>query len=265
MFTMSVETVLFDVADNVATITMNRPDEANALNVTMAQEFAKLAIRCDEDGDIRAVVLTGAGRFFSAGGDVASFGAAGDDAAALIKEMTMYFHAAISRFNRMDAPFIGAVNGIAAGAGFSFVTACDLVVAAESAVFLSAYTAAALSPDGSSSYFLPRQIGMKRSAELMLTNRRLSAQEALEWGIVNRVVPDGDALEAAQDLARDLAAGPTLAFGAVKHLLHESLTSSLETQMELEARTIADMTRTDDGKEGITAFLNKRKPEFRGR
>jgi len=261
---MTYETVLLDVVDDVATITMNRPNDANALSLTMASELAEIAIRCDEGPDIRAVVLTGAGRFFSAGGDVASLGAAGDGAAALIKEMTMYLHAAVSRFNRMNAPLIGAVNGMAAGAGFSLATACDLVIASDSAVFLSAYTAAALSPDGSSTYFLPRHIGMKRSAELMLTNRRLSAQEALDWGIVNRVVADGEAVEAARALAMDLAVGPTLAYGAVKHLLHESLTASLETQMELEARTIADMTRTADGREGIQAFLEKRAPEFRG-
>ncbi len=261
---MTYETILFDVSDDIATITMNRPDAANALSLTMARELAGIAIQCDERAEIRAVVVTGAGRFFSAGGDVASFGAAGDGAGALIKEMTMYLHAAISRLNRMDAPVIGAINGMAAGAGFSIAASCDIVVAAESAVFLSAYTAAALSPDGSSTYFLPRQIGMKRAAELMLTNRRLSAPEALEWGIVNQVVADGEVLEVAHSLAKELAAGPTLAFGAVKHLLHESMSSSLETQMELEARTIADMTRTDDGKEGIQAFLHKRTPTFRG-
>jgi 2-(1,2-epoxy-1,2-dihydrophenyl)acetyl-CoA isomerase len=261
---MVYETILFDVADSVATITMNRPNEANALNLKMAQELADVAIRCDEDDSIRAVVITGVGRFFSAGGDIASFGVAGDAAPGLIKEMTMYFHSAVSRLNRMNAPVVGAINGVAAGAGFSFAVSCDLIIAAESATFVSAYTAAGLSPDGSSSYFLPRQIGMKRSAELMLLNRRLSAQEALEWGIVTRVVPEGEALEAAQQVARELAAGPTLAYGAVKHLLHETLSSSLETQMELESRMIADMARTDDGKEGITAFLNKRKPEFRG-
>ncbi len=264
MQAMTYETILFDVEDSVGTITMNRPDAANALSLTMAKELATTAVQCDEDADIRAVVLTGAGRFFSAGGDVASFGAAGDGAAALIKEMTMYLHSAISRLNRMDAPVIGAVNGMAAGAGFSIAASCDFVVAAESAVFLSAYTAAALSPDASSTYFLPRQIGIKRTAELMLTNRRLSAHEALEWGIVNQVVADEDVLETAQSLAGSLAKGPTLAFGAVKHLLHASLSSSLETQMELEARTIADMTRTDDGREGIQAFLEKRVPEFRG-
>jgi len=261
---MPDETIIFEVADGVATITMNRPDEANALNLTMAQELARISILCDEDPDIRAVILTGAGRFFSAGGDVASFGAAGDGAAALIKEMTMYLHAAVSRFNRMNAPLVGAVNGMAAGAGFSLASSCDLVVADESAVFLSAYTAAALSPDGSSTYFLPRHIGMKRSAELMLTNRRLSAREALDWGIINQIASDGEALNAALAIAKELAAGPTLAYGAVKHLLHESLSSSLETQMELEARTIADMTRTADGREGIQAFLDKRAPAFRG-
>ncbi len=262
---MAYETVLFDVADSVATIVMNRPEAANALNLTMARELAEIAIRCDEDDDIRAVVITGVGRFFSSGGDIASFGAAGDDAPGLIKEMTMYFHAAVSRFNRMNPPVVGAVNGVAAGAGFSFAMSCDLIVAADSAVFVSAYTAAGLSPDGSASYFLPRQIGMKRFAELMLLNRRLTAQEAHEWGMITRVVPDGEALDAAQDIARQLAAGPTLAYGAVKHLLHETLGSSLETQMELEARTIADMARSADGKEGIEAFLNKRKPEFRGK
>lgn len=261
---MTYETVLFDVTHDVATITMNRPDEANALNLTMAKELAELSIRCDEDPNIRAVVWTGAGKFFSVGGDISSFGAAGDGASALIKEMTMYLHAAISRLSRMNAPLIGAVNGMAAGAGFSMSVACDLVVAAKSATFLSAYTAAGLSPDGSSSYFLPRQIGMKRSAELMLTNRRLSAHEALDWGIVNRVVDDEEVLGTAQALAADLATGPTLAYGAVKHLLHESLTSSLETQMELESRTIAEMSRTRDGREGIKAFLDKRPPTFSG-
>jgi len=265
MHDMTYETVLFETSDAVATITMNRPDEANALNLTMARELAELSILCDEDPGIRAVVIAGTGRFFSAGGDVASFAAAGTGTSALIKEMTMYLHAAISRFSRMNAPLVGAVDGIAAGAGFSIVTACDLVVAAESATFLSAYTAAALSPDGSSSYFLPRQIGMKRSAELMLTNRRLSAREAFAWGIVNRVVEVGDALSAAQALAAELAAGATLAFGAVKHLLHESLTSSLESQMETESRLIAEMSATQDGREGITAFVEKRIPEFKGR
>lgn len=261
---MTYETVLFDVADGVATITMNRPDAANALNLTMAKELGELAIRCDEDPAVRAVVITGAGRFFSAGGDMSGFQEAGDRAGSLIKEMTMHFHAAVSRFNRMDPPVVGAVNGMAAGAGFSFASSCDILIAAESAVFLSAYTASALTPDGSSTYFIPRLVGLRRAMDLMLTNRRLTAAEAMSWGMVSRVVADDEVLPAATELAASLAAGPTRSYGATKRMLHESLSSSLETQMELEARTIADVTRTADAREGITAFLEKRRPHFTG-
>ncbi len=261
---MTYETLVFDVSNAIATITMNRPDAANALNLVMAKELGEVAIICDEDPGIRAVVLTGAGRFFSAGGDISGFKEAGDKVGMLVKDMTMHFHAAVSRFNRMDAPVVGAVNGMAAGAGFSFASSCDILIAAESAVFLSAYTASALTPDGSSTYFVPRLVGLRRAMDLMLTNRRLTATEAMEWGMVSRVVPDDEVLAAATELATRFAAGPTKSFGATKRMLHESLSSSLETQMELESRTIADITRTRDAQEGITAFLEKRKPTFTG-
>ncbi len=262
---MSEDKVLFDVVDGVGAVTLNRPDQANAMDLDVMRSLMEIAIECDENPEIRSVIITGAGKFFSAGGDLASFQEAGDRAGALIKEMTAYYHAALSRFSRMDAPFIAAVNGMAAGAGFSLATACDLVVAAESANFLSAYTAAALSPDGSCTYFVPRLVGLRRAMELMLTNRRLSAAEALEWGLINRVVPDGDLMEDAMKLARQLAAGPTLAYGQVKSLLHSSLAGTLETQMELEARGIAAMTHTQDAREGIAAFTEKRPPAYEGR
>lgn len=261
---MSYDTIIFEVDGGVATVTMNRPDAANGMNRALMKELAEVSIRCDEDRSIRAVVLTGAGRFFSAGGDVKSFATAGDDAGALVKELTMYLHAAIARFSRMDAPVVAAVNGMAAGAGFSLAAACDLAVAAESAVFVSAYTAVALSPDGSSTFFVPRLVGTRRAAELMLTNRRLTAAEALDWGLINEVVPDGEVLVRAGEVAAALATGPTVAFGTVKRLLQASASSSLETQMELEARAIADMTRTRDGREGVTAFVEKRPPGFAG-
>ena len=261
---MAYEAVIFTVDDAVATITMNRPEVANALSLTMAKELAELAIACDERPDIRAVILTGSGRFFSAGGDLDGFSKAGADAGALSKEMTMYVHSAVSRFSRMDAPLIAAVNGMAAGAGFSFAVSCDIVIAEESAQFLSAYTSSGLSPDGSSTYFLPRVVGFKRAYELMVLNRRLSAAEALEWGIATRVVPDGESLSHAAELAGKLASGPTKAFGSVKRLLHASLTETLETQMESEARAFADVLRSDDAQEGVAAFLEKRKPQYRG-
>ncbi len=256
--------ISFDVTDAVATVTFDRPDDANAMDLPLMIELMHAAIRCDEDPAIRAVVVTGKGRFFSAGGDLAGFAEAGEGAGMLLKEMTTYFHAAISRFSRMDPPIIAAVNGTAAGAGMSFVAACDLAVAAESAMFTSAYTAASLTPDGSSTYFVPRLVGMRRAMELMLTNRRLSAAEALDWGLVNQVVPDGELMDTAYGIAARLAQGGTLAYGAVKRLLHETFAGSLETQMELEARSIAAMSHTRDGREGVAAFLEKRRPEFRG-
>jgi 2-(1,2-epoxy-1,2-dihydrophenyl)acetyl-CoA isomerase len=164
----------------------------------------------------------------------------------------------------MDAPLVVAVNGTAAGAGFSVAISGDLVLAAESAKFAMAYTAAGLSPDGSSSFFLPRLVGMRRAQELMLTNRRLSAAEALDWGLVSQVVPDAELADTAFALAKQLAAGPTRALGMVKKLLATSFQESLETQMELEARGIAEMAGTADGREGIDAFLSKRAPGFRG-
>jgi 2-(1,2-epoxy-1,2-dihydrophenyl)acetyl-CoA isomerase len=132
-------------------------------------------------------------------------------------------------------------------------------------MFTSAYTAASLTPDGSSTYFVPRLVGMRRAMELMLTNRRLSAQEALEWGLINQVVAPDELMPTATALAHELAGGGTLAFGGVKRMLHESLSGTLETQMEMEARSIAQMSNTDDGREGIAAFFEKRRPEFKGR
>ena len=262
---MDYETLIFKTDGPIATITLNRPDSANALDVTMARELVDVSIRCDESSDIRAVVIRGAGNLFCAGGDLSVFADANEDAASVIKLMAGDFHMALSRFNRMNAPTIAAVNGTAGGAGFSLAVATDLAIAVDSAKFVMAYTNAGLSPDGSSSYFLPRRIGDRRTRELMLTNRVLSAQEALDWGVINQVVNAEEFDDAVNKLATSLATGPTRAFGQVKALLNASFDNGMETQMEFETRGIADMVRTEDGKEGINAFLNKRKPEFKGR
>ncbi len=262
---MEYRNIRFALADGVATITLDRPDAANAIDLALGRELMHAAIRCAEDPAVRAVLLTGTGKMFCAGGDLKSFAAEGDALPELLKELTTHLHAATSRFARMDAPLIVAVNGTAAGAGFSLAVSGDLVLMAESAKLAMAYTAAGLSPDGSSTWFLPRLIGMRRTQELMLTNRRLSAAEALEWGLVNQVVPDGELAAKASALALQLAAGPTRAFGTVKGLLATSFSESLETQMELESRGIAGMARGADGREGIEAFLAKRQPKFTGR
>jgi 2-(1,2-epoxy-1,2-dihydrophenyl)acetyl-CoA isomerase len=261
---MTYETLNFAVDEGLATITLNRPDSANAMNLKMSLDLMNAAIECDENPDIRAVIITGGGKMFSAGGDLKGFASAGDGISRVVKEMTVYLHAAISRFSRMDPPVIMAVNGTAAGAGMSLAISGDIVLLAASAKMTMAYTAAALSPDGSSTYFLPRIVGLRRAQELMITNRRLTAEEALEWGIATRVMADDALLDEAIALGRQLAAGPTRAFGGVKKMLLTSFTTDLEAQMEYEARMISDMMRTEDGKEGIAAFLAKRKPEFRG-
>ena len=262
---MTYTALQFEKKDHIALITLNRPDSANALNIDLARDLMQVSLECDEDADIRAAVMTGNGRMFCAGGDLKSFAAQGDQLPAHMKEVTTYLHGAVSRFARMDAPLIGAVNGTAAGAGMSIACSCDIVFAGESAKFTMAYTRAGLTPDGSSTYFLPRIVGMKRAFELAVTNRLLSAQEAEAWGIVNRVVPDADLLAEAEKLATELASGATGAFGGAKRLLHSGWTETLETQMENETQSIAARSKTDDGKEGIAAFLEKRAPRFNGK
>ena len=261
---MGFETLTYDVAEGVGTITISRPEAANAMSPQCAAEFSEVAILCDDDPAVRAVVLTGAGKMFCAGGDLGAFAEAGAGAKSLLKKMTGDLHLGLSRLARMSAPVIAAVNGTAAGAGFSLVMACDLAIAAQSAVFTMAYTRAGLSPDGSSTFYMPRKIGDRKARELMLTNRVLSAAEALDWGIVNRVVEDAEVLDAVRALALDLARGPTLAYGAVKTLLNGSFEQTLESQMELEARAISELSVSADGQEGIDAFMNKRKPQFTG-
>jgi len=261
---MEYETLSYEVKDGVARVTLDRPDAYNAMNCQMAKDLMDTSILMDEDPNVRAAVITGNGKAFCAGGDLVDFSTKGDNIAAFVKEMTVYLHAAVSRLNRMDAPVIAAVNGVAAGAGMSLVCATDLAIAAESSAYTMAYTLAGLSPDGSGTYFVSRLVGMRRAKELALLNRKLTSAEALDWGIVNQVVPDADFEAEVNALAIRLANGPTRAFGTAKRLIMEGTSSSLETQMEVEAQGIATMMTTHDGREGIDAFVNKRKPTFTG-
>lgn len=255
------ETILLEQSGPIARITLNRADAANAMNDTMTRELADAARRCDH-GATKVVVLTGAGRFFSAGGDLRAIASSSSTAGHYVKTIADDLHRAISTFARMDAVLITAVNGVAAGAGFSLAVTGDLVLAAESATFTMAYTAAGLSPDGSSSYFLPRLIGVRRTQELMLTNRRLSAGEALQWGLLTEVVDDAELAARVDAVAQQIASGARQSASAVKKLVLMSFTSGLEEQMEWEGRLIAGCADSADGNEGIDAFLQKRRPEF---
>jgi 2-(1,2-epoxy-1,2-dihydrophenyl)acetyl-CoA isomerase len=263
---MAYQTVTLTRADGVATLTLNRPDAYNALDMTLGRDLFHAVLEADDDATVRAIVVTGAGKAFCAGGDVKGFADNLGRIGALIKELTTYLHGAVSRLCRADKPVIMAVNGVAAGGGMSLALAGDLVLAAESARFTMAYAKIAATPDGSSTYYLPRLIGVRRAMELYFTNRVLSAREALEWGLITRVVPDAELAAAAHALARELAQGPTRAFGGAKRLFHQSTWESLETQMELEAQAIAASGRTDDFRAGVTAFATKQPaPPFHGR
>jgi 2-(1,2-epoxy-1,2-dihydrophenyl)acetyl-CoA isomerase len=230
----------------------------------MAKDLLAITIDFDQRADVRCVVLTGAGKAFFAGGDLSTFDTAGEHRGALLREMTTYFHGAIANFGSMNAPVIAKINGVAAGAGFSTVLACDLAIAASSAKFTMAYTKAGLTPDGSSSWFLPRTVGLRRAQELTLLNPTLTAPQALEWGIITRVVEDSELDATVAAMASELASGPTKTLGAAKRLMRESADRGLESQMEVEARMIAWASLTADGLEGVAAFSEKRRPNFTG-
>ncbi|MGH7842411.1 MAG: enoyl-CoA hydratase/isomerase family protein [Candidatus Binataceae bacterium] len=257
--------LLYEVRDNVAHVTLNRPEAANALNYELAAALEDVSIKCGEDAAVRAVLMTGAGKLFCGGGDLKSFAAQPpEELPGHLKKVTMYLHAAIQRFARMKAPLIIAVNGNAGGAGLSLALTGDIVLAGEATRFTVAYTRIGLTPDGSSSYYLPRLVGLKRALDLMLTNRTITAREAEAMGMITRVVPDADLLNQAEAIARELAQGPTQALGGVKRLLYASSNNPLYEQMELETEVIADLSRTADAREGIAAFLGKRTAKFSG-
>jgi len=260
--------VRIERSGGLATITLNRPQAFNALDLALGEALVDAAITCDEDASVRAVMITGEGRAFCGGGDIRQMRERADAegrAAAFLKKLTLTLHAAVATFARMPKPVVTAVNGPAAGAGFSLAVCGDLVVAADTATFALAYTAIGLAPDGGSTFYLPRLVGAKRAFALIAENRPLSAAEAQALGLVNEVFPADSFAADAEALARKLAEGPTLALGAAKKLLMLSTESGLETQMEHERRAIADCARSDDFVAGSTAFVEKRKPTFEGR
>ena len=253
--------ILCQLRDGVGTITLNRPDAANAIDHRTSMELVDALIRCEENREVRAVILTGSGRFFCAGADLKSFYARPDG----LKTGVSFIHVAASRIVRAPFPIIGAINGTAAGGGMGLACACDLLIAAESAKFIMAFTRRGLSPDSTTTYFLPRRIGIGRALELTYLNRTLTAREALDWGIANRVVAEAALADEAQAVAVELARGPTRAYAAAKRLMHSGCVETLETQIENEIRSISEMIATEDTREAVRAFNEKRTPVFKGR
>src|SRR5437773_823878 len=256
---MNFESLILDRRDGVATITLNRPDAFNALTLGLGRELFHAALEVDEDPSVRCVVVTGAGKAFCAGGDVKDFADNLPRIGVLVKELTTYLHGAVSRFARSDKPVIMAVNGVAAGGGFSFALSGDLVLAAESARFTMAYSKIAATPDGSSSYFLPRLVGLRRAMELYFTNRVLTAREALDWGLVTRVVPDAEFKGAVDALARELAQGPSKAFGAAKRQVQQRMTNAFRAMVFRRREVSRISSRSSSRRRAGSSRVSERK------
>lgn len=260
--TVEYETMTYSVSDHIATIRFTRPDGANAVSVQFSKDLRAATLAAHYDDDVRVLLVTAEGKVFCAGGDLVEFNAAGDALPSVAADMLTDFHGAIYRMHRMTKPTVASLGGAAGGAGLSLMCAFDLVVAAENAKFTMAYTRAGVTPDGTSTYFLARHVGLRRALDLTLTNRVLSAEEAEAWGLVNRVVPKGEADDAALALATELAAGSAFAVGNAKRLIYEGFDSSLEETGEREMHMITRSMGMADGKEGIAAFVEKRAANF---
>ena len=261
---MDLATMQYKVEGNVAHITFSRPDAANAVNPAFCKELKNVMSEIEADDSVQAVSVTAEGKVFCAGGDLKEFNAAGEDLPDVVEAMLEDLHDAIYMMNAIPKPFVAGIQGAAGGAGMSLVSAFDLVVSGESAKFTMAYTKVGLTPDGTSSYFLARHIGLRRMLDLTLTNRVLSAAEAEVWGLVNRVVPDEEITEATITLAQQLADGAPNAAGTAKTVIYRGYESSLDEAGDFEAINIVSAAGTNDGKEGIAAFIERRDPNWSG-
>ncbi len=254
--------VLLDVADGVAVLTLNRPANGNAIDLEAARELMQVMQTCEKTSDLRVVTLRGNGKHFCSGGDLAAIARAGVDAPAYVRELLSYFHAALLSMANIAVPVVAGIHGAAAGAGLALACATDLAIAARSTRFLMAYSRVGLTPDGSSSWYFPRLIGVRRALELAMTNRELTAGEALAWGVINDVVEDDELETALAKISRHLASSALASLAGAKRLIRESFQNTLEAQLTNEMKTICAALESGDAKEGLSAFLAKREPLF---
>ena len=258
--------ILVSVEAGIETITLNRPEKLNALNPEMHQLLRAALERAAVEPEIRVVVLTGAGRGFCTGQDLAerdvSAGAAPID---LSVSLGSHYNPLVRRLRALPKPIICAVNGVAAGAGANIALACDLVIAARSASFIQAFSKIGLMPDAGGSYFLPRLIGTARTMGLALLAEKLDAEQAVQWGLIWKVVDDQQLINEANALALKLANGPTKGYGLLKKAMYASPGNSLDAQLDLERDLQRQAGFTEDYREGVAAFMQKRKPQFKGK
>lgn len=262
---MSLAELSLDATSGIATITINRPEVMNALNVPLAEALRDVALEIRDDARVRCVVLRGNGRAFIAGGDLASFAKDFEVADKVADDLLNALHVLVETLRNIDAPVVASVHGAVAGAGLSLMAACDLVIAAQGTRFMIAYDRIGASPDCGGTYFLPRLLGRNKAAQLMFLSETLDADAALAAGLIYKVVA-ADALEASTaELATRLANGPTQAYGNYKRLVEKTYDRSLPEQLEAERNVFSANTKTADFREGVSAFLGKRPAQFKGR
>lgn len=259
---MTYETLLYEVRDNVACLTLNRPEKLNALSLRLLEELGQALERASAEKSVRCVLLAGAGRGFCSGADLAEALQSGIDDPAEV--LNTYYHRVIFGMRELSVPVVAAVQGPCAGAGMSIAIAADIIVAARDAYFTQAFTKIGLVPDAGSTYLLPRLIGCGRATAMMLLGEKIEAERARDWGLVWDVVEDEELAEAAFALAARLATGPTTALSCLRRLLAASLDNELGPQLAMEAEMQTLAAATSDAAEGIQAFAQKRPPKFTG-
>jgi 2-(1,2-epoxy-1,2-dihydrophenyl)acetyl-CoA isomerase len=264
---MSYETVIWDVEDGVGRITLNRPENLNAWSEQFGLDLREIVTKDANDESVRALLITGAGRGFSSGADLKEGGAgdlADDGLPDVRKRLTELYHPILLGVRALPKPVVAAVNGPAVGIGASLAFACDLIVASASAYFNLAFVNIGLMPDGGSTAFVPAAVGKARAFEMALLGERIGAQQALDWGLINRVVEPESLPKESFELAKRLANGPTRSYAGSKRALNRMVYGDLDAQLELEAEIQHELFRTNDVKEGVTAFVEKRQPSFTG-
>ena len=258
-----MESILLKIENSVAWITLNRPEVFNSFNREMALLLQKTLENCNTDATVRAIVITGNGKAFCAGQDLKEV-TDPELNPGFRKILEEHYNPIIQKIRTIEKPIIAAVNGVAAGAGANIALACDIVVTTEHASFIQAFSKIGLIPDSAGTFFLPRLIGLQRATTLMMLGDKVTAQEALQMGMIYKIFPVAFFEEEVMDLATILANMPTKALGLTKRLLNQSMNNNLEQQLALESDLQIEASSSNDYKEGVTAFVEKRKPEFKG-